>query len=133
MNQLNLFDRPATADTIPAAPPVDTRRQARERILPVAGKQARRVLDFLRTRGKQGATDREISDELRMFSDSARARRNELMNLGAIVDSGRRRPTPSGRWARVWTDANISPEIIDPPTSEGHEPRDETNEDDFPF
>jgi len=133
VNQLALF-----SDTMPAAPPVpppaDTRRQARERILPIAGKQARRVLEFLRSREKRGGTDHEIAAALEMLPDSARARRTELRDLGVILDSGERRPTPSGRWAKVWVVADISGEIIPAAPPDRDESPNQTSEaDDAPF
>lgn len=52
--------------------------------------------------GEYGATDAEIERGLGMRHQTASARRNELVKLGLVVDSGQRRPTPSGRPAIVW-------------------------------
>ena len=93
MNQLNMLD----------APPIDTRRYAREAAAAVAGQQTRDVLDYLRSKGRHGATDQEISRDLQIRLDSARARRCELRDQGRAVDSGHRRATDSGRPAIVWT------------------------------
>lgn len=49
-----------------------------------------------------GATDEQIQDELAMPSSTERPRRVELVKGGVVVDSGRTRPTRSGRQATVW-------------------------------
>lgn len=66
------------------------------------------VLAFIRDRGQAGATDPEIAAGLGMQSDTARARRCELRDLGMIRDSGLRRPTPSGRPSTVWVECTIT-------------------------
>lgn len=93
MSQLNMLD----------APPIDTRRHAHEAAAEVAGQQTRDVLDYLRGKGRHGATDSEISRDLEIRLDSARARRCELRDRGHAIDSGHRRATDSGRPAIVWT------------------------------
>ena len=60
------------------------------------------VLDFIRSRREYRATDHEVAQALDLLTDTSRARRVELRDLGMIVDSGRTRPTPSGRAATVW-------------------------------
>lgn len=53
--------------------------------------------------GDTGRTDYENAVALGMFRHSAGTRREELIKRGApIVDSGRRRPTDTGRPAIVW-------------------------------
>ncbi|HUT13527.1 MAG TPA: hypothetical protein VMY42_23770 [Thermoguttaceae bacterium] len=61
-----------------------------------------RVLAFLIDRGPDGATDHEIAEALHILSDSARARRVELRDSRLVVDSGKRRPSPSRHGATVW-------------------------------
>jgi hypothetical protein len=48
------------------------------------------------------ATDEEIQLGLEMSGSTERPRRVELVAAGRIVDSGRTRPTQSGRQAVVW-------------------------------
>ncbi len=91
----------------PAQPaPVNTRSQAMEKIGPKVGQLRGEVLAFITDRKTLGATDHEISAELNLLQDTARARRHELLDDGLVVDSGQRRSTPSGRSAAVWIDAD---------------------------
>ena len=52
-----------------------------------------------------GLTDDEIEQTLDMRHQTVSARRRELVLLGKVVDSGRTRPTRSGRQATVWVTA----------------------------
>lgn len=61
----------------------------------------RRVLDFIASRGEEGATDEECQRELGMNPSTQRPRRGELANAGLIVESGTRL-TSSRRRATVW-------------------------------
>lgn len=69
---------------------------------PVTAAMERRVLAVLDSRGAYGATDAELQDELCIPVSTEVPRRNALMNRGLVFDSGRTRPTPSGRAATVW-------------------------------
>ena len=102
MNQLNMLD----------APPIDTRRHAREAAAEAAGRQSREVLDYLRGKGRHGATDCEIARDLGIRLDSARARRCELRDQAHVVDSGHHRATDSGRPAIVWTLPAFGPPAV---------------------
>jgi len=62
----------------------------------------RAVLDYLRGRGAEGATDEAIQEALQMNPSTQRPRRIECVELGLVRDSGRTRPTRSGRQAVVW-------------------------------
>jgi len=88
----------------------DTRAAAATAIAPLAGGMARRVLEFIRSRGDRGATDEEISLALAMRDSTARARRVELRDAEKIRDSMRRRATKSGRLSIVWVAAAQLPE-----------------------
>ena len=61
-----------------------------------------RVLDFLISRGVDGATDEEIQNGLPLNPSTQRPRRVGLVNQYKVRDSGVRRPTESGRSAPVW-------------------------------
>ncbi len=104
--QRTLFDSPAALgiapQTCPFVPSSPTSRAAAKRIGPAVESIRQRVLDFIAGRGFEGATDQEVAGALGMLSDTSRARRVELRDRGQIVDSGRRRPSPSGRPATVW-------------------------------
>lgn len=62
----------------------------------------RAVLAFLQQRGDEGASDEEIQEALAMNPSTQRPRRIELVTMGLVRDSGRTRPTRSGRAAVVW-------------------------------
>jgi len=81
--------------------------EAAAAIAPVAGNLRRLVLEFIAGQGDQGATDHEVAAGLGMLSDTARARRCELVDAGYLVASGQRRRTPSGRSATVWVARDV--------------------------
>ena len=60
------------------------------------------VYRFIWEQKTYGAIDDEIYRGLNMRQNTARPRRNDLMNQGYIVDSGKRRQTRSGREAIIW-------------------------------
>jgi len=102
--------RPSLFDDEPEFPPAQqhspTSREAAGRIAPVTGELRRRVYDFIRERGQEGATDEEMQVALDMGPSTQRPRRVELVRGGFVIDSGRTRLTKSGRKAVVWIVAN---------------------------
>jgi hypothetical protein len=60
-----------------------------------------KVHAYLKAR-PEGATDEEISIDLKLQSDTARPRRRELQLAGLVIDSGRTRKTTNNRNAVVW-------------------------------
>ncbi len=60
------------------------------------------VFRFLESRADRGATDQEIASALQIHEGTCRARRVSLTAQGAVLDSGHRRKTRSGRDAIVW-------------------------------
>ena len=82
--------------------PWQTRRDAAERIKTDAKRLRARVLNYLIGCGAEGATDEEIQVALDLAGNTQRPRRRELVQAGLVRDSGRLRPTPSGRMATVW-------------------------------
>ena len=93
MSQLDLF-APASNST--------TSLDAAEKIQPDAATLRAQVLRFIQSQGSHGATDEEIQSALNMQGNTERPRRRELAKAGQIVDSGKTRPTASGRSAIVW-------------------------------
>jgi hypothetical protein len=94
---------PSPADEPPAVPDwTNTRRQAYDRIGPVAGRIAAQVFAAIYSAGTDGRTDEEVAAALGMKESTTRARRVELRDAGLVIDSGRRRRTSSGRAAAVW-------------------------------
>lgn len=81
---------------------LDTRRQAHQDSKIHAGGQRQSILRFIRRRGRLGSTDAEAAAATGLIIDSARARRVELRDAGLVIDSGNRRPSPSGRQSTVW-------------------------------
>jgi hypothetical protein len=61
-----------------------------------------RVLESIGARHSEGATCDQIEIALGLTHQTCSARFNELAKAGAIVDSGNRRPTRSGRKAIVY-------------------------------
>lgn len=97
---------PAYRRTDPA-----TSRQAAKYVEPAAQTQQARVLDAHRRMWRNGMTDAELAAYLAMHPGSAAKRRGELTAAGMIVDSGLRRPTPSGCAATVWRAADLGVEL----------------------
>jgi hypothetical protein len=85
----------------------DRRGNARRSIAPLLSHLQREVLGLITARGPRGATDDEIAVALDLQLDTARARRCELRDAGAVVDSGLRRKTRTGRLATVWVAASV--------------------------
>jgi len=73
------------------------------------GGQRRLVLDALIARGEYGATTDELSGELSIPISTASARLTELRQAGAIIRSGRKRPTSTGTPAHVLIVAAATP------------------------
>ena len=94
----------------PAAPHngTPTSRAAATTIEPNAAETLRkRILEFLRLCGQDGATDEEIQLALDMAGNTERPRRGELANAGLIFrvfhnGSYSTRATSSGRKAVLW-------------------------------
>lgn len=79
----------------------ETSRQAAERIKGYSAEQAAAVFRCIAEAGAQGRTADEIGELLELRPQSCSARCNELVRLGVVRDNGERRPTSSGRSARV--------------------------------
>ncbi len=97
-------DASSPGTTTGAAHP-ETSHAAALRVLPVTGTQRAAVLDMLKAWSlfdSGGATDEEMQHSLEMPANSQRPRRQELVKLGWITDSGSTRKTESGAEAIVW-------------------------------
>lgn len=93
--QLGLYDHPRYVVRS------QTSQEAAHSIREGAPTLRSRVLSLLRAR-PAGATDEEVQVALGMNPSTERPRRIELCEAGLVVDSGKRRPTASGRMATVW-------------------------------
>ena len=78
-----------------------TSRRAAHAIAPAAPTLQSQVLTFIQ-RNRDGVTDEEIADGLRMGGSTARPRRVELVATGLVRDSGRTRKGRAGRQMTVW-------------------------------
>ena len=109
--QLNLFD-PMPIDTI--IPPTrlvrttdpDTSQQAAKNASRRGPSQRRQVWESLKR--LTTATDYELSVATGILRSSASKRRQELVELGHVVDTGQRRPTDTGTMAIVWRCSYVS-------------------------
>lgn len=61
-----------------------------------------RIFERIEACGEGGATCDEVEQALAMIHQTASARILELAQVGRIIDTGRRRPTRTGRNARVY-------------------------------
>lgn len=77
-----------------------TSRAAAESIKPKVGPLHREILTHLGI--IFDSTDEEMQTDLSMSPNTQRPRRRELQLMGLVVDSGKTRPTRSGRAAVVW-------------------------------
>lgn len=80
----------------------DTTLNARDQIKSKRLTLRDKVLNYISQSGDHGATDEELQQALFMAGNTERPRRDELLSMGLIRDSGRRRKTSSNRDAIVW-------------------------------
>lgn len=80
----------------------DTTLNARDQIKSKRLTLRDKVLNYITQSGDRGATDEELQQALFMAGNTERPRRDELLSMGLIRDSGRRRKTSSNRDAIVW-------------------------------
>lgn len=88
--------------------PRGTSDEAARRIAGHAGTLRAAVLAWIVGCGDHGGTDDEGEAALGIRCQTWTPRRGELVKLGLVVDSGRRRPTSSGRPAAVWVAATLA-------------------------
>ena len=89
----------------PPTTPAETRREAREAILPVAGTLRALVLAAIIAAGARGATTEELEAVTGLPGNTVRPRLDELRKAGLVQASGTTRTTRSGRRAVVWVAA----------------------------
>lgn len=97
MEQTSIYD-----GNPPSIASSDTSVAAAQSVKQFTPKTRNKVELAIRMNSSYGMTDDEIEDYLGMRHQSASARRRELVLMGRVVDSGRRRTTRSGRKAAVW-------------------------------
>jgi hypothetical protein len=84
----------------------ETSRKAAENASRRGPSQRRRVWEALKKLG--GATDYELSVEVGILRSSAAKRRQELVDLGHVVETPQRRKTDTGTDAIVWRCSYVS-------------------------
>lgn len=89
--------------------PAGTSGVAAQRIARPAKDIRARVLAFIVSQGPHGATDDEGEAVLKIKPQTYTPRRGELVALGLVADSGKRRNTESGRPAAVWVSHEHAP------------------------
>jgi hypothetical protein len=100
-----MTDRLFTDPSVVPAPAVmgsDTSEEAAKLIEPTSGSLRGKILEHTRRMAAFGVTDDEVEMWSGLRHQTASARRRELVQAGLLRDSGRRRPTRSGRMATVW-------------------------------
>ncbi len=78
----------------------------------IRASQRGQVMAYLISQGEKGATDYETSVAVGILRSSSSKRRFELVELGLVGSTGRRRPTDTGSTAIVWADAMYLPEAL---------------------
>ena len=99
LTEPTLFDEPMP----PHQRHSDTSRAAAASVRSSAASIRARVLEYLQRQGPKGATDDEVQRALNLPGSTQRPRRVELIRDGMVRDSGRKRPTSTGRAAAVFT------------------------------
>ena len=89
------------AETLPYIRDSATSRAAAESAKPSAALMRRKVRDAI-CAAKDGLTDEEVCALTGIAPNTARPRRIELVTACVVRDSGKTRPTKSGRQATVW-------------------------------
>jgi hypothetical protein len=87
---------------VPGHRNVSTSIAAAQSMQPHVSRIAQDILDHLETRGAQGATYTELMRDLNLGAPTMSARLRELALKNRIEPTDLRRPTPSGRQARVY-------------------------------
>lgn len=116
----------APKHTAPYQPHSLTSKEAALSVEPIIGAQLQRVLNYVRQKGDEGATDEEIALGLPMPQNSERPRRIQLVKAGLLKDSGRTRPFISERHGVVWVAVQI-PSSQDTTSPPGEQPASDTS------
>lgn len=98
--QLTLFGLDTSARARASDP--DTSHQAAQDARGLAAQHERAIIRALHQRGRKGGTKDELGADTGLEPVQVARRMAGLRESGAVVDSGRRRKTRSGRDATVW-------------------------------
>ena len=67
-----------------------------------AGTKRRAIYQFVLARGTKGATREEVEEALRMLTQTACGRLNDLEKAGLLIDSGRERTGHTGSAGKIY-------------------------------
>lgn len=87
-----------------------TSRAAAEAIVPHLNMLQAKVLDYVRSRGDDGAICEEVENALALRHTTSSPRLLELERKGLVIVTERTRPTSSGRKAQIYVAAENSRE-----------------------
>ena len=86
----------------------ETSRAAADAMRGEASKTLRaKVYEAIVASGDKGMTDPELQAELELTGSTQRPRRVRLVELGLVIDSGKRRDSSKGRSCTVWKATTI--------------------------
>lgn len=91
-----------TTDILPYVRGSATSKSASESMRAHAAPIRQRVYEYILSRGAFGCTDEEMTAALGISPSTARPRRGELVQMGAVKKTDITRPTRSGRQAAVY-------------------------------
>jgi len=94
--------------TMPSEP-TQTQEWAGDKVLPAAGTQRRQIYDTY-LEYPDGLADEEMEAITGLLMNSIRPRRNELMEQGLVVETGRLRPNRNGNPEKVYAASRFAPE-----------------------
>lgn len=94
--------RAILSGTTPPSNNTDTSNMAAKVVAPKFNERAERMYKMILDKGVDGVTDEEGQVALSMSGNSYRPVRGNLVKLGMVVDSGRKRDTVTGNPAKVW-------------------------------
>lgn len=101
MNTQKEFSAMNETQDAPYQPHSHTSMAAANSVAYCLGSLQSAVLEYITSRGKEGATDEEVQSALGLNPSTQRPRRIELMRKGLVVPQGERK-TKSNRLATVW-------------------------------
>jgi hypothetical protein len=99
----------AALDRPPAVRGSATSQAAADSIAPLTGRLLLQVLAAFEAAGEAGLTDEEGMERTKLGGSTYRPRRVSLVEAGKVRDSGKTRPTLSGRRASVWIKTDLYP------------------------
>jgi hypothetical protein len=95
-----------TSSGVPYSNPT-TSKNAAQSVAPKTPNMRARVLRYIHRMTPHGVTDEQLETVLGMLHQTLSARRNELLHVGLIVDSGQRATNRTGSEAILWVTTSL--------------------------